>query len=855
MLRKRDLLILLLGMTIVTACSTWRKYSFSPLVKAAQDGHVATVIKLLNEGADINEKGNGYYGYGTALMEAAEKGNIEIVRLLLDRRADVNEKNYWGTTALMYAIGWPNFYWVRKSTKITRNKEMLKTKKELVNVVKVLLKAGADVNVKTKDGRTALTSAAVYGQTDVVKVLLEAGVEVSAKSDALFWAGMNCHTDVVKVLLEAGVELSIRDKEDEDKVKLLHFAARNGLVEMINMLIDNNVSVLSRYLDDRTALMEAAIGGYAKVVKVLMEYYPNLDAKDKKGNTALSLAVQNGHIDVVKMLVASGVDVSTKNDALAYATKGGHTKIVHFLLEQGVDLSKHIGRKVFFTAVEKGHTDIVNLLLEYGMDVNMKAWSSETALMIAALCGNSDLITILLDYDADINVITKPQTSIDCDHYFNIKTGKTESRDIGRWYAEGTTALNIAAREGYNKIFKMLKEAEGKKKSRRQVSKTIKKHPPQNRDQKAFQAIPKDITPPKINITSHQTKGVEIVEHNGITTVTGIIKDNSEITNITVNQTKVRISKDGIFRADVDLDIGKNGVVVSAMDIYGNASSKTFTIIRKKPVMISLKHNPLNLQGERWAVIIGISDYQDTRIPALRYAAADAQSFYDWVISPDGGKYAPARVKLLIGQDATGKNIKNALFTWLKAAIEEDMVIIYFAGHGSPDSPDSPENLFLLPYDTQYDNIAATGFPMWDIETALKRFIKAKKAIVIADACHAGGVGQAFDIAKRTNRNIDLNPISTSLQNLSKIGDGICVISASDDKQFSQESKDWGGGHGVFTHFLLNGLKGEADYNKDSRVTLGELIPFLSEQVRRATKNAQSPIVAGKFDPALSIEK
>ena len=59
----------------------------------------------------------------------------------------------------------------------------------------------------------------------------------------------------------------------------------------------------------------------------------------------------------------------------------------------------------------------------------------------------------------------------------------------------------------------------------------------------------------------------------------------------------------------------------------------------------------------------------------------------------------------------------------------------------------------------------------------------------------------------------------------------------------------------MFTHFLLEGLKEGADYNKNKNVTLGELIPYLSEQVRRATRNAQSPTVAGKFDPALSIAK
>jgi uncharacterized caspase-like protein len=181
------------------------------------------------------------------------------------------------------------------------------------------------------------------------------------------------------------------------------------------------------------------------------------------------------------------------------------------------------------------------------------------------------------------------------------------------------------------------------------------------------------------------------------------------------------------------------------------------------------------------------------------------------------------------------------------------MVTIYFAGHGSPESPDSLNNLFLLPFDVNYTDIATTGFPMWDIETALKRFIKAKKVVVIADACHSGGVGQSFDIARRGNRSIEINPISSGLQNLSQVGDGVAVISASDDKQFSQEGQQWGNGHGVFTYYLLRGLNGDADYNKDGHITLGELIPYLSEKVRRETKNAQSPTVAGKFDPALSI--
>ena len=85
------------------------------------------------------------------------------------------------------------------------------------------------------------------------------------------------------------------------------------------------------------------------------------------------------------------------------------------------------------------------------------------------------------------------------------------------------------------------------------------------------------------------------------------------------------------------------------------------------------------------------------------------------------------------------------------------------------------------------------------------------------------------------------------------MSDGVCVITASDEKQYSQESQKWGGGHGVFTYFLLKGLNGEADYNNSNSVTLGELTSYVSQEVRRATKNAQSPLVAGRYDPALII--
>jgi uncharacterized caspase-like protein len=259
--------------------------------------------------------------------------------------------------------------------------------------------------------------------------------------------------------------------------------------------------------------------------------------------------------------------------------------------------------------------------------------------------------------------------------------------------------------------------------------------------------------------------------------------------------------------------------------------------------------------GVHWAVVIGVSTYKDTRITPLRYAAEDAKSFYNWLVSSEGGRHAPANVKVLIDAEASTVNIRQALFTWLQQAVAEDQVTIYFAGHGSPDSPDTASNLFLLPQDTDYGNIASTAFPMWDVETAIKRYIRARRVVVIADACHSAGVGQGFDVARRAGRGLSVNQIGNGFEQLATVNEGICVISASGGAQSSQEGTQWGGGHGVFTHFLLMGLKGQADYAKDGKVSLGELSQYVSEQVRRSTRSAQTPIISGRFDPSWVLSR
>lgn len=251
----------------------------------------------------------------------------------------------------------------------------------------------------------------------------------------------------------------------------------------------------------------------------------------------------------------------------------------------------------------------------------------------------------------------------------------------------------------------------------------------------------------------------------------------------------------------------------------------------------------------RYAVIIGISKFKDTRIPALKYADRDAQSFYDFLVSPTGGSFDPGNILLLKNEAATLKDVKDGLTNFLKKAVDEDFVIIYFASHGEPE-PDRPKNLYLLTYDSELDKLASTAYHMENVNLDMKRYISAKRLIFLADACHAGAIaGEGFGARGFSN------PISNALLALSTTKEGWAIITASRGGEVSLESDKWGNGHGAFTYFLLEGLNGKADVagNYNGIVTLAEAFDYLENRVKRATQNAQHPVIAGNFDNNLPL--
>jgi hypothetical protein len=267
------------------------------------------------------------------------------------------------------------------------------------------------------------------------------------------------------------------------------------------------------------------------------------------------------------------------------------------------------------------------------------------------------------------------------------------------------------------------------------------------------------------------------------------------------------------------------------------------------PVYRPPARKPVGPVAQRWAVVIGISEYahKNKNLTNLKYAHRDAEKLSEFLKSKAGGSFPASNVKLLTNRQATTKGIRDGLFTFLKRTVKEDLVVIFFSGHGTPD-PDKPSNLYLVAHDSDPNNISATGIPMWDIETALKRTIAAERTIVLADTCHSAGVTEGVKGVKIGEQ------FNKYFAALARARPGRVIFTSCEGYEVSRESKKWGGGHGVFTWALLEALKGKADKDKSGIVTLGEVLDYVDMTVRRETANEQHPTKTGvQFDRNLPM--
>jgi tetratricopeptide (TPR) repeat protein len=240
-----------------------------------------------------------------------------------------------------------------------------------------------------------------------------------------------------------------------------------------------------------------------------------------------------------------------------------------------------------------------------------------------------------------------------------------------------------------------------------------------------------------------------------------------------------------------------------------------------------------------YALIVGIAAYE--KLPAnaqLKFSERDAESIYSILISPEGGNFRAENVRKLIGSRATLANIRKELEEWLpKVAREQDRVLIYFAGHGFVLNGKG----FLAPYDIDLKNIASTGYPMDALGATIGSKINAKWKVLLTDSCHSGSITPVADTAT----------INSTLQGLDR---SLFSLTASRDREQSFESPDWGGGHGIFTYYVVKGLEGAADESRDGIVTADELGEYVRREVRAATNGKQNPTSErGSYDPSMLL--
>lgn len=194
----------------------------TPLYELAWHDDVAEIERLIGEGADVDERypnTEPNYGGYTALMVAAGRRYLGVMEVLIKAGADLNVQSIHGSTAIMLAIADPG------------------PGGERIDAVKMLIAAGADVNKKDTGGLTALHFAADNGFVDIVGVLLTAGANVDTQANngftALMYAVRKGALGVVEVLLEGGASPDIENVNGDTALTLSSARIRVAITEVL----------------------------------------------------------------------------------------------------------------------------------------------------------------------------------------------------------------------------------------------------------------------------------------------------------------------------------------------------------------------------------------------------------------------------------------------------------------------------------------------------------------------------------------------------------------------------------------------------------------------------------------------
>ena len=237
-----------------------------------------------------------------------------------------------------------------------------------VEMIRKLLRAGANVNTRDKEGQTALLAAldsplTVPGITElVVQLLLDAGADIHAPDNygrtALHVAAENSNSSIIHLLLDAGADIHAPDKDGRTA---LHVAAENRNSSIIHLLLDAGADIEAKDNRGRTTLHLAPSAYSIIITHLLLDAGADIEAKDNRGRTTLHLAASGDSSDITHLLLDAGADIDARDNA-------GRTPLD--LAIAGVsrfDERKHYRRR--------RQSSVVKLLMDYGAKANVEDMS------------------------------------------------------------------------------------------------------------------------------------------------------------------------------------------------------------------------------------------------------------------------------------------------------------------------------------------------------------------------------------------------------------------------------------------------------------------------------------------------
>jgi uncharacterized caspase-like protein len=214
---------------------------------------------------------------------------------------------------------------------------------------------------------------------------------------------------------------------------------------------------------------------------------------------------------------------------------------------------------------------------------------------------------------------------------------------------------------------------------------------------------------------------------------------------------------------------------------------------------------------QKWALVVGIGQFEDPDVPKLNYSTSDAKSFAEELLDPAIGRFHADHITLLLDSQATTVAIKEALNRIARKAGPNDEVVIYMATHGSPRSMDVTGANYIVTYDTKFENggqidedaLYATALPMVQLANAVATRMKALRTLVILDTCYSGGA--ITNPSKEMVAGIGNASVSNATMDRMAQGTGRIILAAASQNEESLENSQLQ--HGYFTYFLLQTLK------------------------------------------------